>query len=236
MSTPFACFVTGTDTDVGKTLISAALLHTLSQQGLRCAGMKPVAAGAEMKKGVWRNSDVDALAQASSVKLPTALTAPYLLKTPASPHIAASQDGVTFSHARIADCYRQIRAQADAIVVEGVGGFRVPLLTTMDSRYDTADMAVQFGLPVVLVVGMRLGCLNHALLTADAIAAHQLNLAGWVANTIDPAMPYFAENVAALQTLLPAPLMGVIPYLQNATAVHAAAHLDFSCLPAWPRR
>ena len=161
--------------------------------------MKPVAAGATLRDCIWHNADVDALALASSVKLPTEITTPYLLKTPASPHIAADLDGVRIAAKHIADCYRQIQSQTDAIVVEGVGGFRVPLLSTLSSRYDTADMAVQFCLPIVLVVGMRLGCLNQALLTAESITARGLKLAGWVANTVDPAMPYFTENVSTLQ-------------------------------------
>ncbi len=236
MTPTFACFVTGTDTDVGKTLVSSAMLFSLARQNVKCAGMKPVAAGATLQNGVWRNVDVESLTTASSVKLPTETACPYLLRTPASPHIALRLERTTLDPSRIAQCYRDIQLQAEAIVVEGVGGFRVPLVATLTSRYDTADMAVQFGLPLVLVVGMRLGCLNHALLTAESITARGLQLAGWVANTTDPTMQHLAENVATLQTLLPAPLIGVIPHFQQVSATDAASHLDFSCLPGWPNK
>lgn len=232
MSPAFTCFVTGTDTEIGKTLISSAMLHALAQQGLRAAGMKPVAAGADWCAERWCNEDAEALASASSVKLTSELTTPYLLRTPAAPHIAARLDGVTIEPGRIADSFHQILPQADAVVVEGVGGFCVPL----SENYDTADMAVQFGLPIVLVVGLRLGCINHALLTAGAIAARGLKLSGWVANTVDTVMPYLADNVQTLQQRLPAPLLGIVPRLPQASAALAATYLDFSCLPGWPSR
>ena len=232
MNPTFACFVTGTDTEIGKTLISSALLHALAQQDMRAAGMKPIAAGAEWRGKNWYNEDVEALTAASTVKLRHELAVPYLLRTPAAPHIAARLDGITIEPAPIAESYRQIGLQANAVVVEGVGGFCVPL----SDRYDTADMAVQFGLPIVLVVGLRLGCINHALLTAEAIAARGLKLAGWVANTVDTVMPYLADNVQTLQQRLPAPLLGVVPRLPQASAALAATYLDFSCLPGWPGR
>ena len=227
----FACFVTGTDTGIGKTLISSALLHRLSQQGgWRTAGMKPVAAGAELRDGAWHNEDADSLAAASSLPLPSAWTTLYLLRAAAAPHIAAAQDGVAIELAHILDCYRQIAGAADAVVVEGVGGFRVPL---SDST-DTADLAQQLALPVLLVVGLRLGCLSQALLTAEAIAARGLQLAGWVANTVDADMPYATDNVEALRARLAAPLLGCVPRLAVASASAAADYLDFSCLPGWP--
>lgn len=232
MNAKFACFVTGTDTNVGKTLISCALIHALARQGVRVAGMKPVAAGGVQRDKVWHNDDTDALIAASSVKLMPELATPYLLRAAASPHIAAAAENLTIGPSYIAACYQQITSLADAVVVEGVGGFRVPLA----QNYDTADMAVQFGLPMVLVVGMRLGCLNHALLTAESIAARGLKLAGWVANAIDPSMQHVEENVSTLQNLLPAPLLGVIPHLPQVSAAHAANHFDFSCLPGWPNK
>ena len=230
MSAQFACFITGTDTEIGKTLTTCAMLHALAAQGARAAGMKPVAAGANWQDGAWHNDDSDAIAAAANVALPPKLAAPYLLRTPAAPHIAAAIDDTIISAPHLLDCYRQITHMADAVVVEGVGGFRVPLAENLDS----ADLAVQFGLPVVLVVGLRLGCINHALLTAEAIAARGLTLAGWVANAVDPTMPYQSENVAALMARLPAPLLGLVPRLQPASAAQAASHLDFSCLPGWP--
>lgn len=218
----FSCFVTGTDTEIGKTLISGALLHALGAAGVRAAGMKPVAAGAEERAGVLRNEDVDFLYEAAPLKLPRELTTPYLFRTPAAPHIAAALECQPIEPRRIIAAYEQVRAQAEAVVVEGVGGWRVPLTNS----FDTSDLARQLGLPVVLVVGLRLGCINHALLTAEAIAARGLRIAGWVANTADPAMGHVDGNVDAIAARLDAPLLGRVPRLQQATAAAAAAYLD----------
>lgn len=230
MTAKLSWFVTGTDTGIGKTLISSALLHGLTQRGLRAAGIKSVAAGAELRDGVWHNEDADCLAAASNVALPAALITPYLLRDAAAPHIAAAQEDVTIEIAHICDCYKQVAAQADAVVVEGVGGFRVPL----SQNFDTADLAQLLGLPVIMVVGVRLGCLNHALLTADAIVARGLTLAGWAANIVDLGMRHGLANIDALSSRLPAPFLGCVPRLDAPLAAAAAAHLDFSCLPGWP--
>ena len=223
---PHDYFVTGTDTEIGKTLVSAALLHALAQQGLRSAGMKPVAAGAELRDGVWHNEDVDALMAAASVPCAQELVCSYLMRTPAAPHIVAQQEQVSISAAHIQDCYAQLTQQADAVIVEGVGGFCVPL----NAEITTADIARELALPVILVVGMRLGCINHALLTAQAIAAQGLTLAGWVANTVDPDMLFIKENMVAIRDRLPAPLLGYIPRLQNPTAQAAAEFLHLTIL------
>lgn len=217
-------FVTGTDTEIGKTLVSSALLHSLVQQGWKSVGMKPIAAGALMQDGVWCNDDVMALNAASNVKAPAQLINPYLFKLPAAPHIAAEKENQTISMAKILDCYQQLTVYAEAIVVEGVGGFRVPF----NKQEDSADMAQQLKLPVILVVGMRLGCINHALLTAEAISARGLTLAGWVANSAQGEMMHLPENVMALRERLPAPLLGCIPWLEKPTAVAAAKYLDLS--------
>ena len=231
MSHFFSCFVTGTDTEIGKTLISSALLHHLSQQGLGSIGMKPIAAGVVTDAdGATSNEDIDALAAASSLVLPRALTTPYLLRTPAAPHLAAAIDGVTMSMDVMIDAYTTLASTADAIIVEGVGGFCVPL----SEDIDTADLAQRLNLPVVLVVGMRLGCLNHALLTAEAIRARGLQLAGWVANCIPPAMPYVSENITTLQKRLAAPLLGVVPQLPNPNAASAAAFITPEKINGWP--
>jgi dethiobiotin synthetase len=230
MSMKPAYFITGTDTEIGKTLVSSAMLHALVQQGLRVAAMKPVAAGAELRDGVWHNDDADRLADVANVALPTTLTTPYLLRDAAAPHIAAAQEGVRIDLAHIRACYDQVAAAADVVVVEGVGGFRVPL----NDREDTADLAQQLGLPVVLVVGLRLGCLNHALLTAEAITARGLALAGWVANVVDLGMQYGMDNIDALAARLSAPMLGCVPRLPSALPAAAATHLDFSSLPGWP--
>lgn len=231
MSANIAYFVTGTDTEIGKTLTSSALLYALTQQGVRAAGMKPVAAGAELRDGMLHNEDVDSLAAVANVALPTELTTPYLLREPAAPHIAAQLEGVTIDPAHIRACFDKVAQAADAVVVEGVGGFRVPLT----DEYDTADLAQQLGLPVVMVVGLRLGCINQALLTAEAIAARGLTLAGWVANVVDLDMRYGMDNIEALNARLPAPLLGCIPRLPAALPNVAASHLDFSSLPGWPK-
>ena len=216
----FSCFVTGTDTEIGKTLVASALVHMQALRGWRVAAMKPVAAGAEWRDDRWCNDDVDALAACVSVKLPQEITTPYLFQTPAAPHIAAASQGKVIDRQHLLNCYQQVRAQADAVVVEGVGGFRVPL----NDSYDTADMAKDLGLPVVLVVGMRLGCISQALLTAEAIAARGLSLMGWVANTVDPHMLYPQENIAAIAQRINAPFLTCIPRLEVADASTAVAN------------
>lgn len=229
MSDNYSCFVTGTDTGIGKTLISCALLHAFGKAGKRSAGMKPVAAGAALRDGVWHNEDADYLAAASSVQLPAHIAVPYLLREAAAPHVAASLESVNIELDCILDRYREAAKLAEVVVVEGVGGFRVPL----NDHHDSADLAQRLGLPVILVVGLRLGCLNHALLAADAIAARGLTLAGWVGNGIDPAMPFAEANVDALTQRLPAPLLGVVPWLAVPSAGAAAACLNFSRMPGW---
>lgn len=226
----FACFVTGTDTEIGKTLVSAAILHKLVESGQRACGMKPIAAGAELRDGELHNEDADMLAAAGNVHLPQNITTPFMLREPAAPHIAAALEGVTIEAVPILAAYTEILAASDSVVVEGVGGFRVPFNDTFDS----ADLAAQLNLPVILVVGMRLGCISHALLTVEAIVARGLVIAGWVANTADPDMRFFDENVEALAARIPAPLLGVVPRLEQATAANAAPFIDLAGLPGWP--
>jgi len=208
-------FVTGTDTEVGKSLVAAALLRLLARQGLAAVGMKPVAAGCD---GAGCNEDVAALMAASSVAAPAALVCPWLFPEAVAPHLAAAAAGRPIRFAPILGAFAQLGRMADAVVVEGVGGFRVPL----GPDGDTADLAQALALPVVLVVGLRLGCINHALLTAEAVAARGLTLAGWVANRVDPAMARADENIETLRELLPAPLLGVVPRLPFADADAAA--------------
>ena len=199
-----AWFVAGTDTEIGKTFVACALLHALRNQGLSAIGMKPVAAGTDEH---GRNDDVEALIAASGVEAPRELVNPYLFAPAIAPHIAALEENRPIDIERIAQSFAALRPLADTIVVEGVGGFCVPL----GPRSDAADLAQRLALPVILVVGMRLGCISHALLSAQAIAARGLQLAGWVANRIDPAMARFDENLASLEERLAAPLLGVIP-------------------------
>ena len=223
---PGDIFVTGTDTEIGKTLIACALLHAAARQGWHVAGMKITAAGAEYIDGRWQNEDVEQLRQASSAALPEAARCPYILPQATAPHIAAAAAGVTLDMETIRHAYRAATAHADAVIVEGVGGFRVPL----DDHQDTADLAQRLRLPVILVVGMRLGCISHALLTAEAIAARGLRLAGWVANHIDPEMLHGDANVQTLTHRLPAPLIGRVPYMTSPDPETAAQHLRISAL------
>lgn len=220
-------FVTGTDTGVGKTEIACGLLRGLARQGRLVVGMKPVAAGARSAAGVLRNADVEALRGAGTLHAARSLINPYLFAPPIAPHLAAREAGVSLQMEVIIRAYRRLAGRADVVVVEGVGGFRVPL----DERFDTGDLAERLRLPVVLVVGMRLGCLSHALLTAEAIAHRGLELSGWVANRIDPAMRRYRGNVCALRERLRAPLLGEIPFLPHKHSRRAAVDRFLSLGP-----
>jgi dethiobiotin synthetase len=204
---PLGYFVTGTDTGVGKTLVACALLHGLASPGRSVTGMKPVAAGSAA--GRW--SDVDALVEASTIEVPPGLVNPYAFEPAIAPHIAADLAGTTIEIDVIARACEELSRRAEIVVVEGVGGFLVPL----NKRDTGADLARRLGLPMVLVVGMRLGCLNHALLTRRQIAACGLRCAGWVANCIDPDMPELGANIRALEERLECPLLGVVPFRRD---------------------
>lgn len=210
-----AYFLTGTDTEIGKTFVTCALLERARQDGLRAVGLKPVAAGTDAA-GV--NDDVARIRAASTVVLPPEIINPYCFQSAIAPHLAAREERIDIDFGVIRTACNQARQQADLVIVEGVGGFCVPLGVDRN----TADLAVDLNLPVILVVGMRLGCLNHTLLTVEAIAARGLLLAGWVANCIDPAMSHLDENLETLQTLLPEPLLGVVPH-DPAGGVRSAA-------------
>ena len=220
-------FVTGTDTEVGKTHISVALLHWAGQQGWRSAGFKPVAAGLDAD---GRNEDVQRLRAASSLPLTEAEVGPLQFQAACAPHIAAALEGRSIDMDGLVQQARALAARADVLVVEGVGGFCVPL----GPQGDTADLAVALGYPVVLVVGLRLGCISHALLTAEAIRTRGLRLAGWVANTVDPQMPHLQANLDTLRDELQrrhqAPCLGVVPRLADTHPAAAAACLDSAAL------
>ena len=219
-------FVTGTDTGVGKTVASAALVAALRARGVRVAPSKPIAAGAVERPQGWINEDTELLLAAAGLGPGWRdRVTPLLLREPMAPHLAARHEGREISLAALRDALE--RLEADYVVVEGVGGFRVPLGPALD----TVDLARAFALPVVLVVGMRLGCLNHALLTRDAIAAAGLPLAGWIANELDPPMAALEENVAALDERLGAPRLGRLPWRPGATPAGMAAFVDASLLP-----
>lgn len=200
-----AWFIAGTDTEIGKTHAACALIAALAGRGRRVAAMKPIAAGVDAD---GHNDDVERLRAVANVEIPRELMTPYLFAPPIAPHLAAAEAQASIEIPRLVAAFRKIEALADDVVVEGVGGFRVPLNDTQD----TADLAVALGLPVILVVGLRLGCLSHALLTAEAIERRGLTLAGWIGNHIDPAMERQSANVAALNLRLSAPCLGLLPF------------------------
>jgi dethiobiotin synthetase len=201
-------FVTGTDTDVGKTYIASALIRSFVQQGLLTVGMKPVAAGAELVNGILLNRDVVELINAGNMDVDEALINPYVFAPAIAPHIAAEQNGVVVSLDKIQQAFDRLQLQADVVVIEGAGGFRVPI-----NRQETmADLAVKLNLPVIMVVGVRLGCINHALMTVASIKASGLHLAGWVANRIDPNMSAIEENILTLKAMIKAPCIADVAW------------------------
>lgn len=220
-------FITGTDTGVGKTTVAAALLLRLGQAGRRVAGMKPVAAGCDRTADGWRNDDALRLLAASNVPLHYDDVNPYPLPAAVAPHLAAAEAGVRPTVAALHATCKRLAARADCLIVEGAGGWLVPL----NDGETLADLAVRLQLPVILVVGMRLGCLNHTLLTADAIARSGARLAGWVANGIDPAMERIADNIATLDARLAAPRLANLPP-GAADAAAAAKMLDVDLFEA----
>nr|WP_232418028.1 dethiobiotin synthase [Methyloversatilis thermotolerans] len=221
-------FVTGTDTGIGKTLVSCALVHALRARGVAAVGMKPVASGAEQVDGRWVNEDAEALARASGLAAPTSRTNPYLFAAPLAPHVAAAREGRSIDRGVIVDALTGLRRTARHVIVEGVGGFVVPL----GDDWTTADLARDMGASVILVVGLRLGCINHALLSAEAIRARGLELAGWVANCQPEGMLEQDATIDALKVRLMAPILGIIPRLSGADYVSASEALDIRPLLA----
>jgi dethiobiotin synthetase len=204
-----AVFIAGTETGIGKTHAACTLLHALRAAGHDACGMKPVASGCMETAQGLRNDDALALqAAGSDADLPYALINPVALRDPLSPHLAAAHDGVEIALAPLRAAFEQLGARHRKVVVEGVGGWLVPLAPGLFA----ADIAKQWQLPVILVVGLRLGCLSHALLSARAIVADGCRLLGWVGNRVDPAMDAPEENLATLRELLPAPCLGVLPH------------------------
>jgi dethiobiotin synthetase len=223
-----AWFVAGTDTGVGKTAVSCGLLAAAAEAGLRTAAVKPVAAGCDDN---GYNEDALYLQSAMTEDLDYSQVNPVALKAAIAPHIAAGLEGKRMQASRLAGLCRGVMlGEADFVLIEGAGGWRVPI----NPRETLADLAVELQLGVILVVGMRLGCINHALLTAEAIRRDGLPLAGWVANQCGPRMDNHSENLETLRQLLPAPLLGDVPFLPDWKAADLCPHLDISSLITGP--
>jgi len=214
-------FITGTDTGVGKSIVSASLLRALQAQGVRALGMKPVASGCTMSAEGLRNNDAELLRTHGSGAPDYALVNPYALPEPIAPHVAAAQAGVEIRLDPIVAAFAALSTMSQCVVVEGVGGWAVPLSATLMQ----ADLVRALKLPVILVVGLRLGCINHALLSARALDADGCNPIGWIANTIDPTMACVEENLATLRARLAAPCLGVLPHAHAPEPRELASHL-----------
>ncbi|MBM3111982.1 dethiobiotin synthase [Pseudomonas sp. P66] len=220
-------FIAGTDTDVGKTTVAAGLLHAAQLAGLTTLGAKPVASGCIATAKGLRNDDAMALIAQSSIKLPYEQVNPFAFEPAIAPHLAAREAGVVLSVQGLLTPMRQILEQgADFTLIEGAGGWRVPLC----DQANLSDLAIALQLPVILVVGVRLGCISHALLSAEAIARDGLQLAGWVANIVDPRTSRLEENLASLAERLPAPCLGRVPKLKQASAEAVAEYLQLDLL------
>ena len=221
-------FVAGTDTEVGKTYASCRLLELAQQQGLSSLGLKPVAAGCELVGDEYQNEDALALIKSSSIKLPYTQVNPVALPDACSPHIAAARAGRTVTATRLAGfCRGALMQKVDFALVEGAGGWRVPI-----SPSETmATLAKELNFPVILVVGLRLGCINHALLTAEAIRSDGLTIAGWIANQQSrDIMGFLEENVATLRSALNAPFIGMLPHESGFETGLSGKSLDINCL------
>ena len=206
-------FVTGTDTEVGKTLISGALILKLREQGINAIGFKPVVAGTyQDAAGKTLNEDVETLRIASNLGSNELSLCPYVLDQPAAPHLVAARQSLKLEMSVMAEAFQNIQNQADCVVVEGAGGLLIPL----NDQKDLSDFAKEIHLPIILVVGMKLGCINHALLTYEAIKARNLNIAGWIANALFTEMPLLQENLQTLKTRMTTPFLGLIPVLPKA--------------------
>lgn len=224
-------FVTGTDTDSGKSHIAAGLLHKArSREKMRTLGLKPVASGCVMTDDGWRNSDAQLLSQESNLNLAYEHINPFTFEPAIAPHIAAAEVGVDISpETIIARLDFTQFSRADFCLMEGAGGWRLPL---GNNRY-LSEVVAALGLPVIIVVNMRLGSLNHALLTRDAIVADGLSVAGWVANTAEAPMARYQENLSSLKAMMDRPFLGEVPHLAEPTPAAIAEYLDLTPLLNW---
>ncbi|MGH8245854.1 MAG: dethiobiotin synthase [Gammaproteobacteria bacterium] len=226
MPAKFSCFVTGTDTGVGKTRVSTALLWALAATGRRVAGMKPVASGCEPSAGALRSADALALLEQSIPDLVYEDVNPVALRDAIAPHIAIARSGTRVDLEGIGRSFKRLQSRADAVVVEGIGGWRVPFQDGMG----TSDLVRELSLPVLLVVGLRLGCINHALLSSESIHADAIRLIGWIANQVDPVYGETSETVNYLSEQIPAPLLGCIPHLTELSPELLAPYIAIDLL------
>ena len=225
MSLTNGFFITGTDTEVGKTLVSGAIILKMREQGINTLGYKPVVAGTyQDHDGKILNEDLETLRIASQLAPGQMVLCPYIFDAPIAPHIAAEKLGSTLDLKIMMSAYEQIHCQAEAVVVEGAGGFFVPI----NARENLSDLAQRLQLPVIMVVGMQLGCINHALLTEEALTSRQLKIAGWIANTLSEEMPFLEENLETLKERIFAPFLGLLPTLpkQHQKSEHAPYSID----------
>jgi len=223
-------FITGTDTDCGKTEIALSLMQALQQRGLSVLGMKPVASGCEPTSEGLRNEDASRLRAQGSSEVPYELVNPYAFDLPVAPHIAAGWAGVEIDLETVRSAAECLSSESDFLVVEGVGGWRVPLGPDLF----VSDLPRILDLPVILVCGIRLGCINHSLLTVESIRASGVRFGGWIANRIDPDMLVPDENLATLAPLIGAPCLGVVPWMASPDSRKATQHLDLAPLLAGP--
>lgn len=225
-------FITGTDTEVGKTYVTCQLLQAASQLGHKALGYKPISAGCDLVDGEWVNEDAAAIQKSNGIDLPISEINPIALKPPIAPHIAAVEAGVLLSDEKIIKGLGSLQThKPDLLLMEGAGGWRLPLNVgdeTKPTRF-LSDVVASIGMDVILVVGMRLGCLNHALLTAQAIRSDGLNIAGWVANDITGNMTRYSENLASLKAMLPEPLLAEIPFGQQPSDDRLALAIEQLC-------
>ena len=213
---PRHCYVTGTDTGIGKTHVSAWILRNAVMEGRRAIGMKPVASGCTWRDGEWRSEDAEALIAASNVEAAYADINPYALELPLAPELAARDAGVTIDPINILSAYYRLMQHADSVVVEGVGGWLAPLMP----MFEQSELVRSLNLPVVMVVGLRLGCVHQARATARAIVADGCELVGWIGNSIDPAMSHRDDNIAILDRVLPVPRLAVLEWAADASSPH----------------
>jgi dethiobiotin synthetase len=223
-------FITGTDTGVGKTLVACSLVHAFQARGLKVAVMKPVSSGSERTADGLRNADALALLNASDQLLDYALVNPYCFEPAIAPHLAARQLGITIELPRLQQAFQQLATPADVVVIEGAGGWRVPL----QPQGYLSDFPESLAMAVILVVGLRLGCISHAILTAEAIQRGPCRLVGWIGNHIDPQLALPAENIQTLRERLAAPCLGVLPFINStdatALSLELASQLDLTSL------